>query len=200
MLQYLIQKDISLLNFARWIIDINSPLQVKAVMFFSDFGVILVALILVALWLYWVYKKDRYPKIQSLNIFYSIALAFIFYVILNQFLPIRPRPEDFTSIKPLIDHLPDNSFPSGHGIFAWAAVLALFSFLNNKIIPTIVFVILIIMLMCRVISGVHYPGDVTVGFILWLIFATPVTRVQNKIFYNKYFLDLPIKLASYFKL
>lgn len=80
--------------------------------------------ILVGLWLYGTYKKDHQPKIQALMMLYSIGLAFAIYVILNLGLPFRPRPETVSVIRPLVDHLPDNSFPSGHAIFAGASALA----------------------------------------------------------------------------
>jgi len=70
-------------------------------------------------------------------IFYSIVFCFGIYVILNQFLPIRPRPELFSKFPPLIDHLPDNSFPSGHAIFMACSCFAFALFLKNKTITSI---------------------------------------------------------------
>lgn len=86
----------------------------------ADADPILFALFLIILWLSGTYEKEVGPKHVALDCFWHVAGAFIVYILLNQLLPTRPRPELFTNFPPLIDHLPDNSFPSGHAIF-WGA-------------------------------------------------------------------------------
>lgn len=111
--------------------------------------------------MYGVYKKEVGYKIIALDIFYAIMLAFLVYWILQFGLPMRPRPESITSLPPLINHLPDNSFPSGHAIFAGASVVAIGYFFSMSVSSLFAF-FGVIMLLCRVISGVHYFGDVFV--------------------------------------
>ena len=116
----------------------------------------LVMIILVGLWLYGVYKKDNQPKVDALMMLYSIGFAFLVYVFLNLGLPLRPRPETVSAIRPLIDHLPDNSFPSGHGIFAGASTIAAF-FYTRRWIAWILLITGIMMILSRVLAGIHYP-------------------------------------------
>lgn len=200
MLKTIINLDIRLLNFFRNLIDPTNNLAVKSIMFFSDFWVILVALLLVWLWFYWVYKKDDTKKENALLIFYSIIFSFIIYMLLNVGLPIRPRPETVTSIRPLVDHLPDNSFPSWHWIFAWAAVIACFRFLKRKDISIYILFFSIIMLLSRVISWVHYPTDVIVWFLLWLLFWFTFIKLSDSKIVRQYLLPYPIKFFKLLKL
>lgn len=120
MLEKIIHLDESLLEIIRTFFG-SSDISRLLVVAFADIQVLLVMLLLVGLWLYGVHKRQRSYREQSLHMFFGICMAFIVYVLLNQFLPIRPRPESVSSIPPLISHLPDNSFPSGHAIFAAAA-------------------------------------------------------------------------------
>lgn len=69
------------------------------------------------LWLYGVSHKDDGPKHVALDLFWHVLASFALYWVINQTLPMRPRPESISSIPPLISHLPDNSFPSGHALF-----------------------------------------------------------------------------------
>lgn len=118
MLEALKQLDTQLLVSMRSVVDPSLSWEVAIIRFFTDLGVILVALALVIYWLFGVFKKDDAYKRIALLIFYTIMFSFLIYIVLNQCLPPRTRPEDVTSIAPLVNHLPDNSFPSGHGIFA----------------------------------------------------------------------------------
>jgi len=126
MVESLVQTDISFLNYLRSLIDPNSVLQVKLIHIGTDIEVVLVMVILVGLWLYGAYRKNNRYKSDALMILYSIGFAFFIYIILNLCLPFRPRPETVSAIRPLVDHLPDNSFPSGHAIFFGSSVLAAF--------------------------------------------------------------------------
>ncbi|MCK9272218.1 phosphatase PAP2 family protein [Candidatus Gracilibacteria bacterium] len=200
MLEKLISVDVSLLNFIRSIINPDSILQVELVKFFADFGVFYVALLLVGLWLFGVYLKKDKPKEKALWLFYSIAFSFLIYVILNLGLPLRPRPETVSAIRPLVDHLPDNSFPSGHAIFAGAAILASFFFCGKKWIIMSLVVVLSLMLVSRIIAGIHYPSDIFVGLIIGFIGSFVIFKLSNKNIFTKYLIPYPIKFAKFFKL
>lgn len=184
----------------RWLVDTNSNLQVNLIHILSDFWVLLVAILLIFFWLFWVYKKNIQYKEIALMIFYSIGFSFLIYLILNQFLPPRARPEDVSLIPPLLEHLPDNSFPSWHAIFAWAAVLATFLYQKRKCLSYIVLIFSVLMLICRIFAWVHYPWDIVVWFIVWLAWACVVYYYRESQLFKKYLLPYPIKLASYLKL
>lgn len=203
MINYLISQDIKLLNFFRWLVNPDNLFLSNIVTFFSDFAVLLVAVLLVLIWLYWTYKKDNNYKNISLYIFWTIAISFVFYIIFNQFLPIRPRPETVSTIRPLINHLPDNSFPSWHAIFAGASMIWFFVFLRRKIIFYNIAFFSFLMLVCRIISWVHYPWDIIVWLILWIIlwylFFIISSRDNIKKFIDNFNLKI-IHIVSYIKL
>lgn len=184
----------------RWMVDSNSNLQIILIHILSDFWVLLVALMLVWFWLYWVYKKSVNYREIALMIFYSIGFSFVIYLILNQFLPPRARPEDVSSIPPLLEHLPDNSFPSWHAIFAWAAILANFLYQKRKCISIWILFFSIIMLICRILAWVHYPWDIIVWLIIGILWAKVVYYFRDTALFKKYLLPYPIKLATYLKL
>ncbi|MDD2892037.1 MAG: phosphatase PAP2 family protein [Candidatus Gracilibacteria bacterium] len=199
MLSFLISQDIALLNYLRSFIDPNSALQVKIIHIGSDIEVALVMLVLIGLWLYGVYKKNNQFKIDALMMLYSIGLAFLIYIILNLGLPLRPRPETVSSIRPLVDHLPDNSFPSGHGIFAGASIFAAFLY-TRRCIAGILLISGIFMLLSRILAGIHYPGDIFIGSIIGAIGAYIIYILRNKKFMTEYLLVYPVKIAKFFKL
>jgi undecaprenyl-diphosphatase len=165
----------------------------------ADIQVILVMIILVGLWLSGTYTKNDQPKRDALMIFYSIGFAFFVYLFLNLGLPIRPRPETVSAIRPLIDHLPDNSFPSGHGIFAGASTIAAF-FYTRRWLAWILLITGIIMILSRVLAGIHYPGDIIVGYILGIIGSSVIYRLKDKKYITDYLLVYPIKIAQFLKL
>lgn len=199
MLESLIQLDTSLLNSLRSLIDPSSHVQVTLIRFGTDLEVALVVLLLVGLWLYGVYRKEDQFKGDALMMFYSIAFAFGIYVILNLGLPFRPRPETVSAIRPLVDHLPDNSFPSGHAIFFGASVLAAFYY-TRRWIAGVLLVTGAYMVLSRVLAGIHYPGDILAGTIIGLLGAYMIYRMRTTKLMTDYLLLYPVKIAAFFKL
>ena len=166
---------------------------------FSDIEVLLVAVLIVACWLYGVYKREVGFKIAALDIFYTVMFAFALYWVLQFGLPMRPRPESITSLTPLINHLPDNSFPSGHAIFAGASVVAIGYFLSMSL-STAYAVLGFCMVIARVIAGVHYFGDILVGVILGALFARVAIAARERIGMKTILHSLPLRIASYIRL
>ncbi|MFA6090875.1 MAG: phosphatase PAP2 family protein [Candidatus Gracilibacteria bacterium] len=199
MLDFLVSQDIALLNFLRSFVDPTSVWQVKLIHIGADIEVFLVMLILVGLWLYGVYKKNNQYKVDALMMLYSIGFAFVIYIILNLGLPFRPRPESVSAIRPLVDHLPDNSFPSGHGIFAGASVFAAF-FYTRRSIAWVLLITGIVMVLSRVLAGIHYPGDIIVGYMIGLIGTYIVYVFRDKKCMTDYLLVYPVKIAAFFRL
>jgi len=111
----------------------------------------------------------------------------------------RPRPESITSLPPLINHLPDNSFPSGHAIFAGASVVAIGYFLSMSISTLFAF-FGVVMLLCRVMTGVHYFGDVLVGVIIGALLARLYIVYRDKNGIKTVWHTFPLKMAAFFKL
>lgn len=198
MINILEQFDISISLFFRNLVT-HGDFLAPAVGFFSDFEVMLVAGLLVGMWLYGVIRKEVGYKIIALDIFYSVIFAFAIYWVLQFGLPMRPRPETITDLPPLINHLPDNSFPSGHAIFAGASVVAIGYFLSMYVSSIFAF-FGVIMLLCRVISGVHYFGDVLVGVIIGSLLARAYIVYRDKTGIKTRLHTIPLKIASFIKL
>lgn len=109
--------DVQLLDIIRNALTIHSEWFSTFIFLISDSEPIIFAVFLIILWLYGWYERDNGPKHVALDLFWHVMCAFTIYWIINQLLPIRPRPEAFTNLPPLIAHFPDNSFPSGHAMF-----------------------------------------------------------------------------------
>lgn len=117
MLSTLISIDIQLLEIMRNFFVIDAEWFRILVLLVADSQPILFSLFLIALWFYGISVKNTGPKHVALDLFWHVLGAFAIYWIINQLLPVRPRPETMTSLPPLVNHLPDNSFPSGHAMF-----------------------------------------------------------------------------------
>lgn len=166
MIEYLVFLDTEFLNWIRTTMTTENPLLRYVILFLSDLEPLLFAGFLILLWLYGLYKKHDGPKYVSLDLFWHVIAVFIIYVMINNLLPMRPRPELVSTIKPLIDHLPDNSFPSGHALFWGASWWALVRLLDIKRVSVFFFILGFLTCFSRIISGIHYPGDILVGFFL----------------------------------
>lgn len=170
------------------------------IIFFTDLEPIIFALYLLWLWIFGVYYKDNGPKKVALDLFWHVIAAFFVYVIINALLPMRPRPETIGLLIPLVSHLPDNSFPSGHALFWGASWWALQSLYGNKKIVWSFFILGALTCFARILAGIHYPGDIVVWFLLgWgLVFGFVSLPHGNK--YRIIAHKLPLKIASFLKL
>ncbi len=200
MIQRLIELDIAGLHALQAWIDPTSLVQVSGIQFFSDFHVFFMAGLLFLLWLYGVYTGEKKYKESALYAAVTIMFSLLAYFAINQSFPVRPRPEVVSAINPLIAHLPDNSFPSGHAIFAAAAFLAAVQFFESRILVSAVFAVGLLMVFCRIVAGIHYPGDMIVGALVGAAFAYLFYRVHRHRYVRSVCIDLPLRLAQYLRL
>lgn len=143
----------------------------------NGFGYMMVTL----LFIYLIFHTDgvfnyRTPFLQFKNkfkevafVFSSAIVAYISEYILKSLMP-SPRPFlFFENVKPLFLHGGMDSFPSGHAMFFGALAVSLY-FVHKRMGYFYIVVALIIGL-ARVASGVHFPIDILVGYILGAIIA-----------------------------
>jgi membrane-associated phospholipid phosphatase len=52
----------------------------------------------------------------------------------------------------------------------------------------------------RILAGIHYPGDIIVGFLLGWGFMSLLVQIPHSDRYRKWGHELPIKIASFFRL
>lgn len=200
MLEFIQSIDTRLLIATRSIVDINSPWQVFAVRSFADIHIFASMAVMVGLWSYGSFHQEETSKREALSLFYATAFAFGIYWILDLGLPVRPRPELTDTIKPLINHIPDNSFPSGHAIYAGATVTAAFLFIRNKAIAWFLLVLGMLMALCRVVAGIHYPGDIIAGAPIGIGSAYLFRNFLRFRFVREDIYIWPIRLAKFLKL
>lgn len=192
--------DISALEFIRTLFSSDSLWFQRGILFFSDLEPILFGLFLIALWLYGISVRNNGPKHVALDLFWHVMGAFALYWIINHLLPLRPRPETVSSLPPLIDHLPDNSFPSGHAMFWGASWWALHLLLARPRVTLLFFVLGFITCLTRVIAGIHYPGDIVVGFFLGWAIVHILSLLPHGKRYLHFAHDIPLRIARYFSL
>lgn len=172
MLQSLLTLDRELLLSLSQIVP---PEYARLVEIFGESIVIFGVLLLVGLWLYGVYRKDTLYKSIALSIFFTIILIFLVYSIINLGLPQwRLGGMELTGAHALIPHPTDNSFPSGHALFSAALLVGMWRFLHKWKLFVVGLVFALITASCRVLGGVHYPGDIIGGWIFgglsaWLV-------------------------------
>lgn len=90
----------------------------------------------------------------------------------------RIRPYDaYPALIPLIDKVPDYSFPSGHTANGFAVALVLFYMLPKKysVWPVVLNALIAL---TRLYLGVHYPTDIIAGFLIALVISRLVWYVM----------------------
>src|SRR3954468_24615658 len=92
----------------------------------------------------------------------------------------RPRPfvAHPRAIHDFLPHAPDPGFPSDHATAAFAIAAVLLLVLGRRALP--VLVAAIALAVCRVLVGVHYPGDVLAGAVLGCAMAGIVVLAAKR--------------------
>ncbi len=136
--------------------DWLNPIMVFITHFFGKAGIFWIALTLLLI----LYKKTRPVGLTSML---SIVINVLAVNVIVKPIVARPRPYDVTTaLTPLVEHLSDYSFPSGHTACAFACAVVLFRLLPKKFgIPALVLAFLVAI--SRLYVGVHYPTDVICG-------------------------------------
>ena len=201
MIDYLLDLDTALLVSARKLVWPEYSLFIQ---FFWEIIVLWGIFILVGLWLRGTLKKNDENKRQSLRIFATIVTVFFIYGVVNLWLPQwRPSPDEIAwGIAPLIPHPIGNSFPSGHALFSVALFMGILYYvpLRRNILLLTTMIFWVITALARVVWGVHYPGDIVGGLILWTLIACLSRQiVTGKLLENKFY-PWCIRIAKFFKL
>ena len=143
-------------------------------------------------------------KRQSLRVFVTIVTVFVIYGIVNLWLPQwRPSPDEVAwGIAPLIPHPIGNSFPSGHALFSVALFIGILYYipLLRNVLLLITALLGGITALARVVWGVHYPGDIIGGLILWAFIALVSRKIVTGKLLENTFYPWCIRLAKFFKL
>ena len=196
---YLQKIDTQALEWMRSLINTDNAFIVTSIQYMADMEIIPMFMLILGLWAWGIYrKKDEYKK-KALLLIYCISIDYALYWCLSLFVFSRTRPELVSAIAPLIQHIPDNSFPSGHAVFAGASIVGLY-LIGNRLLLSIFSILFTAMLLSRIFAGIHYPGDIIAGVIIGAGFAGGLSLLRNKKWFEIYAIQLPIKIASYAKL
>lgn len=133
-------------------------------------GAVWIALILILL----LFKKTRRAACAAAVT--MLITAILVNLILKPHIA-RLRPYDFcTALVPLVEELPDYSFPSGHTSSGFSVSLTLFWMLPKKYFVWPV-VLSALIAFSRLYVLVHYPTDVICGFLIALAVSLIVSRL-----------------------
>ncbi len=137
--------------------------------YFADLPIFSIPFFLVGYWLFSTLQKDDSIKQKILLIFYADIFAGIIAILIQQFIYVE-RPLTFLQNKWMfiLSHIPDNSFPSDHATIGTAFLMVLFLFGYKKIFYFL-FPFFILMLLARIIGGVHYPLDILWGMAVGIL-------------------------------
>lgn len=168
---------------------------------FADSPIFILPLFLIISWIFFTYKvKDNEKKKNLLFIFYSTVIAIIINLIIqNLFHFDRPETVLEWAWNLILKHLPDASFPSDHAAVSFSFLSALF-LANYKKTAYILIIPFLIMNISRVILGVHWPFDVLVWSIIWIISAFISFKLLKKCNIIIKLNDCILKIMNYIKL
>ncbi len=166
----------------------------------ADVPIFFLPIFLISMWLYYVIKNNIEQKKALLLLFYSTVLALFINIIIQNIVHFD-RPESVLEWvgNLLMSHIPDASFPSDHTAVSIAFVTALF-LSGYKKIAIIFLPFALVMNVSRVISWVHWPFDVIVWTIVWIISGIIVCKCLIKNKYFQKFQDVLLRIAKIFKL
>lgn len=110
----------------------------------------------------------------------------------------RVRPADsLIGVKELIFHRPDNSFPSDHTALLMAMAIS-FYLTGQRQWSHVLLILSLLTGLARVGIGVHYPGDILVGYLIGVIAALLIEAIKQPI--ESYILDPLVQLARKIRL
>ncbi len=172
----------------------NYNLQ-KIIWIFADLPIFFAPVFLVSAWIYFAIKNNDNKKKDLIFIFFSILFSLLTNLVI-QHLVIERRPETF--IKPLIDHLPDASFPSDHAVVSFSFLAWLYLFWYKRVF-WIYLPFVIVMNICRISAGVHWFFDVIVWMFIGIFWAFLFKKYSKNKVFDK-IANFFIKIAKFFML
>lgn len=187
------------------LIFMNSLMEYKIVeylaIFFADTPIFFLPIFLVFMWLYYTYKiRNKNKKKNLLFIFYSAVIWIIFSYIIKSFISID-RPETVLEWvwKLVLNHIPDASFPSDHATVSVAFLTSLFFAWYKK--TWLIFLIpVILMNLSRVTVWVHWPIDILMWTIIWIVSSIISFKLLKKVKILDIVNNYIIKIMNYIKL
>lgn len=150
----------------------GSTLMDRFMIFVTDGSLYILALILLAMWLF----GNTYTKKSAIYAAVAGLFAIVINIVISQFY-FEPRPfVTYDDINVLVPHDADASFPSDHTAGALGVTFALM--LRHLKWGTLAVVFGLLTGFSRIYVGNHYPGDVLAGIAVGFISAALFTKLQ----------------------
>jgi len=158
-------------------------------------AVLLIYLFPIFLVYLWFFKKE---KILALRAFLAGIVGWLVFCKVIQFFFFRARPfATSNSVKELVFHRPDTSFPSDHAAFTLAIALVIL-WSNNKKWGWALLGLSLVISLARIAAGLHFPTDILVGWFLGLGSALLFHYLAN--FWEVYIIRPIVKVAERLRL
>lgn len=119
--------------------------------------------ILILIWK--IYSSENKTRVLIFT-FSSLALTLILGKLSSLFIN-NPRPFVVGNFRPLIEHAPDNGFPSDHMLLV-AAIAAIVTYLDRRL-GLLLWLLAIIVGLSRIFVGVHHLLDILGSILIALI-------------------------------
>lgn len=128
--------------------------------FAAKFVIIAIPLYLAVLWM----TGARRNRLTAIALVLAFAIALLLSTLIGMVV-FRPRPFMIGLGHALVEHRPNSSFPSNHGLaFAvWAAVLFM---LRRRAVAWLAVVLGVLVAWSRIYIGIHYPLDMVGAAVL----------------------------------
>lgn len=193
-MNYFLQLDINLFYFFNNLSNKNNFFNI-IIRFFSVYLIYLVPICLIVSW--FIYKKET-QRIDMLKVTLTSVFLWQIPTRIISLIWYRPRPIiDLAGTKEIFFHVPSYSFPSDHSTFL-AAFATYFYLLGYKKISYICFGGAFLVGLFRIIGGFHYPLDVLAGWLLGILGAMLLHKLDKYI--EKYLAKPLFKFAKFIKL
>ncbi len=194
-----------LLNINQYFLDFfnsflnYSPIWALAPLF-ADLPIFFLPLFLLGMWVYYWVKKEREKQETLIYIFWACVIGLIISLIIQQFVHLdRPDQHIKNAAHLLLNKIPKASFPSDHATVSMAFLASLY-FFNQKKTFWYFLPFVLLMDICRIIVWVHWPFDILVGMIIWILSAFLVKTYGTKIIFVKKINSFIIFVSSLLKL
>lgn len=194
-MQNLIQLDQNVFNWFNALLGHNSSFDLL-IKFIAVYFIWLIPLVILVAWFI------SHPKLPYRQLLLEAFLVgFLAWQVVCRFIGnwvwVRERPLFASGTKELFFHLPTYSFPSDHAAFL-AGFTTYFYLSGYKKIGHIFAIVTIIISIARIISGVHWPLDVLIGWIIGILSALLIWKLVK--YYRKYLIEPLLWLAKKIKL
>lgn len=166
-----------LLHFLNSLTEIESIK--KFALFMADSPIFFLPIFLVWFWIYYTIKWQENKKDSLLFIFYCCVLGVIINYIIKMFVTTeRPETALEATGRLILEHVPDQSFPSDHSTVAFSFVVWAYLFGYHKIALAFTPFVLS-MVLSRVIAWVHWPADILAWAVVWTISAFAIYKLHS---------------------